>query len=251
MLSHSENVLDEDQSELMQAVIEFDDIMVCQVMTARVDMEAIDIDDSFEEIMATVDASAFSRLPVYEDSIDHIIGVLSQNTLCRVLAKSETVEIRSLLKEPVFLYKTTKLPAAIAMLKEAGQRLGIVVDEYGGTEGIVSLEDIMEQLIGEIWDEKDPIEADEIVEYSDGVYECDGDMHIYEFADMMDWDADELDIESETVGGMTTELYGTFPSVDDVVTIKNVEIKVLEVDGMRVSRVLVTRLEDPEEEEDA
>ncbi len=250
--AEDENVLDEDQSELLQAAMQFDDIMVSQVMTARVDVEAIDIEDSLEEMMQTVSVSPFSRIPVYEDSIDHIVGILSQNRLYSMLTAGTFTDIPSILEKPVCLYKTTKLPAALKLLRESGQRLGVVIDEYGGTLGIFTVEDMMEELVGEIWDENDPPEEEDMVEHADGIYECDGDMHIYEFADIMEWNSDDMDIESETVGGMTVELWGTFPREGDTVRYKNAEIKVLQTEGMRVLRVLATLLnkeEDGEEEE--
>ncbi len=247
--AEDEKVLDEEQSELLQAAMLFDDIMVCQIMTARVDVEAIDIEDRFEEMMEVIDASPFSRIPVYEDSIDHIVGILSQNKLYSQLTAGVFTDISSLLEKPVCFYKTTKLPAALKMMKEAGQRMGVVIDEYGGTMGIITVEDMMEELVGDIWDEKDPYEEEDLVEHGTGVYECDGDMHIYEFADMMEWDPDSMDIESDTVGGMAVELYGTFPSPGDVVTYENAEIKVLQTDGFRVCRVLVTQLEKDEDDE--
>ncbi len=238
--AEDEKVLGEDQSELLQAALEFDDIRIHSIMTARVDIEAIDISDDLSDILQALEASSYSRIPVYEDSIDHIIGVLSQNMLCRLLHSGETVDIRSLLVEPVYLYKTTRLPVAIRTMRAAHQHMGIVVDEYGGTMGILTIEDIMEQLVGEIWDEKDEVEAEEVIEHSTGIYELDGDMQIADFADLMGWKEDDLDIESATIGGLTTELHGTFPEVGDTVRMLNAEIKVLNMDGLRVDRVLVT-----------
>ncbi len=238
--AEDERVLDEEQSELLQAALEFDDISVREVMTARVDIEAIDIDDSWEDILEAVELSHYSRLPVYEDSIDNVIGILSINKLCRRLVYAKDLDLRTLLEEPIYLYKTTRLPAAMNTLRTSRQRLGIVVDEYGGTMGIVSVEDILEELVGDIWDEKDIVEDDEIVERSSGVYELDGDMQLYDFAELMDWKESDLDAESQTVGGFVTELYGTFPKKGDTITVRNAEIKVLQMDGRRVDRVLVT-----------
>ncbi len=238
--AEDEKVLDEDQSELLQAALEFDDINVREVMTARVDMDAIDIDDDWEDILEAVEQSHYSRLPVYQDSMDNIIGILSINKLYRRLVYAEKLDLRTLLEDPVYLYKTTKLPLAMNTLRGSRQRLGIVVDEYGGTMGIVSVEDIMEELVGDIWDEKDIVEDAEVVEHSEGVYELDGDMQIYDLIELLQWKESDIDAESLTVGGLVTELYGTFPKAGDIVTIRNAEIKVLEMDGRRVDRVLVT-----------
>lgn len=237
--AEDENVLDEDQSELVQAALEFSDIRVSEVMTARVDIEALDIEDSWEELMETIEESTYSRLPVYEDSIDNIIGILYLNKFYRQLTDTQQLDIRQLVSKPVYVYKTTKLPVALNELRTARQHLAIVTDEYGGTLGVVTIEDIMEQLVGEIWDESDIVGEDEVVERASGLYELDGDMQMSDFIELMDWDEDELDAESATVGGWTTEMYGSFPKEGDGFTHKNAELKVLEMDGLRVSRVLV------------
>lgn len=242
--AEDENVLDEEQSELVQNALEFGDIRVSEVMTARVDIEAIDIEDSFDEVMEIVEESTYSRLPVYEDSIDNVIGILYLNKFYRRLTDQESVEIRSVLSNPVYVYKTTKLPVALKALRNAKQHLAIVTDEYGGTLGIVTMEDILEQLVGEIWDENDIVEEDEVVEHSEGVYELDGDMQLSDFCELMDWDEDELDAESATVGGWTIEMHGDFPKVGEGFVHDGVSLEVLEMDGLRVERVLVKKLDD-------
>lgn len=242
-MAEDEKVLDEDQSELVQAALEFADIKVSEIMTARVDIEAIDIDDDWEETLETIENVPYSRLPVYEDSIDTVVGVLYLNKFYRNLVDAERLDIRPLLSAPVYLYKTTKLPDALNQLRAAKQHLAIVTDEYGGTLGVVTIEDIMEQLVGEIWDETDIIEADEVVERAAGVYELDGDMQMSDFIELMGWNEDDLEAESSTVGGWTTEMYGSFPKEGDGFTFLNAELKVLEMDGRRVSRVMVQKTE--------
>lgn len=238
-LAEDENVLDEDQSELVQAALEFSDIKVSEIMTARVDLEALDIDDDWEELLETIENVPYSRLPVYEDSVDNIIGVLYLNKFYRQLVDTDRLDIRALLSTPVYVYKTTKLPAALNELRSAKQHLAIVTDEYGGTLGVVTIEDIMEQLVGEIWDETDIMEENEVVEREVGVYELDGDMQMSDFVELMGWNEGDLDAESATVGGWTTEMYGSFPKEGEGFTYRNVELKVLEMDGLRVSRVMV------------
>lgn len=238
--AEDENVIDEDRSELVQAALDFSDVRVSEVMTARVDIAALDADDDWETILEEVENSTFSRLPVYEDSIDNVIGVLYLNKFYRCLTEADRLNIRELLSRPIYVYKTTKLPAALNELRAAKQHLAIVTDEYGGTLGVVTIEDIMEQLVGEIWDENDIVEEDEVVERGKGVYELDGDMQMSDFIELMDWKEDDLEAESATVGGWTTEMYGSFPKEGDSFDFENINLKVLEMDGRRVSRVLVT-----------
>ena len=245
--AEDEDVLDEDRSELVQAAIDFSDIMASEVMTARVDVVALDIDEDMSETLEIIENAPFSRIPVYEDSIDNVIGVLYLNHFLKALAGDEKPDIRSLLMPPCYIYKTMKLPAVLTELRKAKQHLAIVTDEYGGTLGILSMEDVLEQLVGEIWDDTDEIK-EEILERSDGELELDGDMSISDFLDLVGIRERDFDAESETVGGWTIEMFGSFPSVGDSFDYENLHVTVLEMDGLRVEKVLVEKK--PEEEHD-
>ena len=246
--AEDESVLDEDRSELVKAAIDFSDISAYEVMTARVDMTAIDADDDWEEILEDIDASTYSRLPVYEDSVDNIIGVLYLNHFLKAMVDNERVDIKSLLMPPCYVYKTMKLPAVLPELRRAQQHLAIVTDEYGGTLGVVSMEDVLEQIVGDIWDETDTVEPD-IIEQAEGVWELDGDMSVSDFLELMSWDEDSFDFESETVGGWTIEMFEGFPQTGDQFEYANITVTVLETDGRRVSKVLVRQNPAPDVEE--
>jgi CBS domain containing-hemolysin-like protein len=155
-----EDVLDEDQSELLQAAIDFADVSAMEVMTARVDVCAIDIEDDWEEIINVIEEAPYSRLPVYEGSVDNIIGVLYLNHFLKALSDGDRVDIRKLLMPPCYVYKTMKLPAVLNQLRRAKQHLAVVTDEYGGTLGVLSMEDVLEQIVGDIWDETDTVEQE-------------------------------------------------------------------------------------------
>lgn len=243
--AEDEAVLDEDQSELVQAAIDFSEIPAYEAMTARVDVAAIDIDDDWEEILSLIENAPYSRLPVYEDSIDNIIGVLYLNRFLKALTDGEPVNIRSLLMPPCYVYKTMKLPAVLNQLRRERQHLAIVSDEYGGTLGLLTMEDVLEQIVGEIWDETDTVEH-EIVRRADGEYELDGDMPITDFLELMGIDEDSFDADSDTLGGWTVESFGAFPKVGDSFRYEGFEISVLAMDARRVESVLVKTL--PEEE---
>ena len=236
--AEDEEVLDEDQSELVQAAIDFSEISASEVMTARVDVEAIDIDDDWEEILSLVENAPYSRLPVYEDSIDNIIGVLYLNHFLKAMTDDGHTDIRRLLMPPVYVYKTMKLPAVLNALRRAKQHLAIVSDEYGGTLGVVSMEDVLEQIVGEIWDETDTVEH-EVVRRSDNEYELDGDMVITDFLELLGIDEDSFDADSDTVGGWTVERFDRFPKAGDSFRYENLFVTVLSMDGRRVERVLV------------
>ena len=238
--AEDEDVLDEDRSELVQAAIDFSEISAFEVMTARVDVEAIDIEDSWEKIIEQVERSAYSRIPVYVDSIDHIIGVLYLNRFLKAVADGER-EIRPLLMEPCFVYKTMKLPDVMSQLRRAKQHLAIVSDEYGGTLGVLSMEDVIEQIVGDIWDETDPVE-NEIIRRSEDELELDADMPITEFLELFELPEDVFRADSDTIGGWAIESFGgRFPEEGESFRYMDLTITVLSMDGRRVDRLLVKR----------
>ena len=238
--AEDEAVIDEEESELVQAAIAFRDISASEAMTARVDVLAIDIEDSWEEILDTVRKSHYTRIPVYEESIDHVVGVLHMNRFLKALSgDNPQTDLRPLLMEPCYVYKTMKLPEVLKAFRKARQHLAVVVDEYGGTLGIVSLEDVLEQVVGDIWDETDTVEED-VIQLTEREYEIDGDMPISDFLDRMGIREEDFEYESETVGGWTIEYHGSFPKVGTSFHYDHFQVTVLAMDEHRVERVLIT-----------
>lgn len=244
--AEDEDVIDEERSELLQAALDFNEVSASEVMTARVDMLAIDIDDDWNEILRTIESSPHSRLPVYEDSVDNIIGVLYLNHFFKAMLEHGRVDLRSMLMKPCFIYKTVKLPSVLEELRRAKMHLAVVTDEYGGTLGLISMEDVLEQLVGDIWDETDVIE-DEVVERASGELELDGDMVIGDFLELVDRSEDDFETDSATVGGWTLEMFGSFPAEGDGFEFENLAVTVLKMDGLRVEKVLVKVLPEAEE----
>lgn len=256
--AEDEGIIDEDDSNLMQAAIDFADKSAMDVMTARVDVCAIDIEDSWKDIKATIDSSIYSRIPVYEGTIDNVIGILHLNKLFKTLANIEEqgkaideeeapIDIRTLLMPPCYVYKTMKLPKVLNQLKGAKQHLAIVTDEYSGTLGVVSMEDVLEQIVGEIYDETDVVEP-ELVKHNDTEFEVDGGMPVADLLELAGINEDDFDADSNTVGGWTIESIGSFPNEGDSFTYRNMTIKVLKMDGMRVEKIMVKI--DPKAEEE-
>lgn len=236
--AEDEDVLDEDQSELVQAAIDFSETSALEVMTARVDVQAIDIEDDWDDILAIIEDAPFTRLPVYEGSIDNVIGILYLNHFLKAMADDGRADIRKLLMPPCYVYKTMKLPAVLNTLRKAKQHLAIVSDEYGGTLGVVSMEDVLEQIVGDIWDESDIVEH-AVVQREKSEYELDGAMILSDFLELVGLNEDDVDAESNTVGGWTLEMFGGFPQEGDSFTYRNLTVTVLSMDGRRVERVLV------------
>ena len=183
-----EGIINEEQGELLQSTLEFRDTTVEKIMTPRIDMTAINIDGDKDEIAALLsDSTQYSRLPVYEDSIDNIIGVLSLSRYYKASLFGNTPDLRSLIMKPCRLYKTMKLPAALSKLREAQMHLAIVIDEFGGTLGVVTMEDILEELVGDIWDDTDVI-VTQCIATGENTYEVNSDMNIDDFFEEVDFE---------------------------------------------------------------
>lgn len=234
-----EGVIQEDRSELLKSAIEFSDIAAQEILTPRVDMVAIDVDDDMDSIVETINTSPYSRIPVYEKSIDNIIGVLYVNHFLKKAIDTEEVSIRSILMEVCFVHKSLKLPVVLSELRRRKMHLAVVIDEYGGTMGILTMEDVLEQLVGEIWDETDEITS-EFDEVGPDLYEARGDLSIYDFFEYLEVDEDLEHREYTTVGGWAIEMINGFPNVGDSFDYKNMTITVQEMDDLRVKKVLVT-----------
>ena len=232
--AEDEGVVDEDTADLLQSALDFDDVLAYEIITPRVDMEAIDIEDSPQEI---VDQS----MP------DTIIGIAHVNQCLRSLAAGEAFDLRSLMMEAHFVHKTMPLDDVFETMQREGCHMVVVTDEYGGTMGILTMEDVLEQIVGEIWDEKDIID-EEFVELDPTHYEVDADMRLEDFFDELDLDEDELDDDNATVGGWAIEMLGGYPEAGESFEFENIKVTVAETEGMRVTEVLAEVL--PEEEEE-
>ncbi len=237
--AEDEAVLDEDQTELVQAAIDFSDISAQDAMTARVDILAIDIDEDWENILTIIESSPYSRLPVYQDSIDNIIGILYVNHFLKAMTGTPKADLRCLLMPACYVYKTMKLPDVLNQLRNAKQHMVMVSDEFGGTLGLVSMEDVLEQIVGDIWDETDTVEL-EVTQRDDGSFELDGAMTLTDFLELLEINEHSFEAESETVGGWVIESFdGFYPKVGDSFQYENLTITVLSMDGRRVEKVLV------------
>ena len=248
-----EGVIDEEQGELLQSTLEFPETTVREIMTPRIDMVQIDIDDDPEAILQIADQSRYSRIPVYRDSIDNIIGILVLNhyykELTEVGGRVDLIDLESLLIKPKFVHKTLRLPNALSVMREHKTHILVVVDEFGGTMGIVTMEDVLEELVGDIWDESDEI-VKQIRKTGENTYEVSGDMNIDDFFAEIEHEDDEFECEYKTMGGWAVEATDADPHVGDSFTYKNMCIVVDEMDDMRVTKltVLVTPVEEDEDE---
>lgn len=246
-----EGVIDEDRSELLQSTIEFQATTAGEIITPRTELTAIDIDDDREEQLAIIEDSHFTRIPVYEDTIDNIIGILNLNYFYKAMIEDVNVDIRSMLIEPYFIHKTKKLPAILSEMKERKQHIAVVLDEYGGTLGIVTMEDLLEEIVGDIWDESDDA-APDVIQTGENTYDIEGDMLIDDFFDIIEFKDPEFNSECFTMSGWVTELLDSDPHVGDSCIYKNLYLIVTEMEDLIVKKltVIVTVDEDDEDEEE-
>lgn len=246
-----EGVLEQQESELVQSALEFDEKTAEEILTPRVDMVAIDIDDPVEEITELVLKERYSRIPVYRDNIDKIIGVLhTRDYLEALINNNEKPNIEAMLQPAHFIYKTKKLSALLADFKYNKIHLAVVTDDYGGILGIVTMEDLLEQIVGEIWDEDEEVEKMSL-KISDNKYEVSGDMPISDMLDLFDKPTKYIETESNSVGGWALEQLANIPEPGEQFTYKELEITIREVLDQRIlSMIIVYTPSETEEDEE-
>ena len=237
--AEDEGVIDESETELLQSALEFTDLDAADILTPRIDVIGFELHDSMDFILDTIAETQFSRYPVYERTIDHVVGILYVKHLLKELVDNKDVQLTDLLLEPVYIPKTMKLHDIMDEFRSHQSHMVIVADEYGGIMGVVTMEDVLEQLVGEIWDENDDIVNDwqQLDKYR---WECSGDMNLTEFFDNLDLDDEQLESDCATVGGWATENIGTMPVAFDSFDYLQYTILVKHVDeNHRISRLLI------------
>ena len=239
--------LKEDESELVRSALEFDDLKVEDILVPRVDVYAVDEDSTMEEIREVFQKTGYSRLPVYKDTIDNVIGLIHERDFFAGYVNGEK-EIGHLVQDIVFTTEHTRISALLKQLQKQKIHMAAVSDEYGGLVGIVTLEDILEELVGEIWDEHD----EEEVYYgkiSDDEYWMDGRCSLDEFFELYETEMDDEEYESNTIGGWVTETYGQIPPIGETVRMNNIEIKIVKATKKKVLKVRCKKLLEEAEDE--
>ena len=238
-----EGDLDSEQGDLVHSALAFGDLTAESILTARVDMETIDVDDPLEEILAQVKASRHSRIPVYQDSVDNIIGVLQIRRFMReYLQKREKTDLRSLLDEPYFVHQSAKIDELLSVMSSKKINMTIVTDSYGGTVGIVTVEDILAELVGEIWDEDDEV-VEPCVDHGDGSYSFDAGVDIEDAFEFMDYeDPDETDFDHKLLGEWAYEHFDAIPREGDSFLYNGLRVTVEKVQQRRIMKLHIQRL---------
>lgn len=244
-----EGVMNEHESELVQSAIDFDDITADEVLTPRVDVAAVDITDSSEEIREVFFSTGFTRLPVYERNIDNVIGVLNEKDFIKKYLEDPQVDIRPILQKVTRVPPKKRISKLLRELQRDKVHMAVVTDSYGGTLGILTMEDIIEELVGEIWDESDKVKA-ELTRLREDFYRVSGDMNVYDLFEELEIDDSEYEGTSQSMSGWALDVFEKIPEKNDSFDYKNLHIVVDNVEDQRILSFLVKVEPLPEDEED-
>ena len=241
----------DDTHEMLNSIIELKDIRVQEVMIPRTDFIAINADSPLQEIIPTINERGFSRYPVFEDNLDNIIGILYAKDMLKYLQEDlDKITARQIIRPVYFIPETKKIQELLHEMRKKGIHIAVAVDEYGGTSGLVTLSDLVEEIIGEIYEEDTDPKADEvknILPQEDGSYLVAGKTEIEELEDLFNIEVDNRG-KFESIGGLVIYLFSKIPAVGETITYKNISIKVTDADERRVKKVRLSSLPKPADE---
>ena len=243
-----EGVLEEDESDLVQSALEFDEIEVQEILTPRVDMVSFDVEDPWADLLHLIATEGISRIPVYEKSIDHVIGIVRAKDVLMAQLNGQH-DIMPLVTPVMFVHRTMNVSQLLTNLRRSKMQLAIVTDDYGGTLGLVTMEDALEELVGEIWDEYDKVEEDCVMTSPD-TFMVSGDYNVYDMLDDLDCNTRHFESDYNTVSGWTLEQIEHIPEVGESFTWENLRVTVTEMEEQRITKLKVERLHIPEEDEE-
>lgn len=247
-IGEEEGVLDNGEKEMIHRSLDFNDIIVAEVLTPRTDMIVIDVSQPIEEIRNIFFKERYSRIPVYEESNDNIIGILSERDfLTELVQKDESeIDVRSLLRDTIFIAESMKISKLLPELQKSKSHMAIVVDEFGGTAGLITLEDILEEIVGEIWDEHEEA-VKEYTKIDDHTYEFNADIELADFAEIVHVDVPESHYYS--LSGWLLETIERIPEEGEEIRYQNLVLKIDHVESRRIRSVIVTIQEEDTTEE--
>lgn len=237
--SYNEGVLNETEREMLHNVFKFSDLTAKQVMIPRTDMACIPSDITFEELNKLAFESQYTRYPVYEENLDHISGIIHVKDLYALYLKQEEFSVEKILRPVLLVPETITMDKLVLEFKKRQGQMAIVIDEFGGTSGLITLEDVLEEIFGEVQDEFDADEEADIKEISENTYIANAMMRLDEIAEF--FDIEIIDEDVDTIGGLVVKILGRIAEVDDLVFIQNLECLVTEIDGARITKLLITK----------
>ncbi len=235
-----EGVLEEQEKDLVKSALEFDETTVQEILTPRVNMVALDIEDTQDEILETIISERFSRIPVYEGTIDNIVGMVQSREILEQVIRGEKVNLRKMMCDVMFIHRTMNISKLLGEFQKAKSHMAVVIDDYGGTLGLVTMEDLLEELVGEIWDEDDEI-ITECIDLGDNTYEVSGDMNIEEFFEQIDYAPRGFESDYNTMNGWALEQLEHIPEVGESFEFHMLTVTVKEMDDQRIVKLLVKK----------
>ena len=241
--AEQEGGIDKNESAMLRNVIEFDDIQAIEIMTPRVDVEAVPKDVSKEELSQLFRETGYSRLPVYEETIDSIVGVIHEKDFFSAVNGQELEDI---LQPAEFIPPSMKISDLLRHLQQKKQHMAVIVDEFGGTEGIVTLEDVIEELVGEIWDEHDEVAQEGVLPLGENLYRVYGSMSTDDLFEFLHLDCET---DASTVNGWIAQRLDRIPKAGDGFQFQNASFLVTKAAGNRAEEILVRVLPQPSKEE--
>ncbi len=243
-VGHQTGVIEQEEHEMINNVFDFGDSQAKEIMVPRIDMTFADINSTYEELINIFRTDKFTRLPIYEDSIDNVIGIINMKDLLLYETSKDSFSVRSILRKPYYTYEHKKTVELLIEMKKSSFNIAIVLDEYGVTAGLITLEDILEEIVGEIRDEYDMDEEDPIQKLNDREYIIQGSMNLEDLCDVLNLQLSSKDYD--TVGGYMIELLDHLPNTgEETRTPENVLLRVEAMDKNRISKLYLCL---PEEE---
>lgn len=233
-----EGVLEEQESDLVRSALEFDETTINEILVPRVNAVAIEENTSIDDIRDIFLQNAFSRLPVYKETIDNIIGIIHQKDFFNMYFYEDIKDIHAIMQKPIYISQHKLISEILHQMQKEKVHMAIVIDQYGGTEGIVTLEDILEELVGEIYDESDD-ETTPFKKVDENTYELNGEQSLWDFLDYLDLPEDIIDTECNSVGGYLMDLLGHIPQSNEGADDENFIFIASEVDDQKIEKVLV------------
>lgn len=247
--SYKEGVLNETEKELLNNVFKFSDLTAKQVMVPRTDMACIPSDITLEDLNKLTMESQYTRYPVYEENLDHISGIIHAKDLYSLHLKNEDFYIEKILRPVLLVPETITMDKLVLEFKKRQGQMAIVIDEFGGTAGLITLEDVLEEIFGEVQDEFDSDEEADIKEVSENSYIANAMMRLDELAEFFEFEI--IDEDVDTIGGLVTKLLERIAEIGDTVKIQNLELKVTEVDGARITKLFIEKKAPVEQKQEA
>ncbi|MBQ1519635.1 MAG: HlyC/CorC family transporter [Ruminococcus sp.] len=245
-----QGVIEEQESELVKSALEFDEISVSEILIPRVKVVGVEVNSTIDEIKDTFSSEMYSRLPVYEKSLDEIVGIITNKAFFKMLVEGGS-DISGIIQEVPHIADTKHISEALRDMQRSKVHLAVVTDQYGGTKGIITLEDIIEELVGEIYDEDDEI-VNNLLMIAPDKYEVAGDMSVSDMLEMLDLDEDIIDTEYNSVGGWVTDVMEHIPEAGETAETGIFRITAAEVNEQNVEKVIIEVLpvEENEQEDD-